>query len=70
MGFLEEMPSGWEEHTELVIKEAHKRGITVGLGIQLFSDANLQQAFNLVSDIDSDLRPQIENSFSNSHIGF
>ena len=60
---LEEMPSGWQDHTQKTIELAHERGITVGLGIQLFSDANLQKAFNLVDNSAGDLQEQMNRSF-------
>ncbi|TNE85032.1 MAG: hypothetical protein EP330_26885 [Deltaproteobacteria bacterium] len=38
----------WEEHTAAILDEAHTRGLTTGLGIQLFGTANLQEAFDLI----------------------
>ena len=52
----------WLEHTRAVIAEAHRRGITVGLGIQLFGSGNLQQAFDLLDRVgtEGENRDQIE----------
>ena len=61
---LEDQPDSWEEHTQFVIKTAHMRGIEVGLGVQLFSNANLQKAFNLVQNDDGDLAEQMEDSWA------
>ncbi len=54
--------SSWLEHTRAVIDAAHRRGITVGLGIQLFGSGNLQQAFDLLDTVGSEAqnRDQIE----------
>ena len=53
---------GWLVHTQAVIAEAHRRGITVGLGIQLFGSGNLQQAFDLLDRVGTaaENRAQIE----------
>ncbi|MEQ1569177.1 MAG: hypothetical protein ABMA64_26310 [Myxococcota bacterium] len=37
----------WQEHTRAIVDYAHARGVTVGLGLQLFSGANVQHAFDL-----------------------
>jgi len=50
----------WVAHTRAIQDYAALRGITTGLGIQLFSGANLQQAYDLIDDPDSDLVPQLE----------
>ncbi len=49
----------WQEHTAQVIDEAHRRGVTTGLGIQLYGSGNLQQAFDLIDD-PVDKREQVE----------
>ncbi len=38
----------WRAHTQAIVSEAHRRGVKVGLGIELFGSGNLQQAFDLV----------------------
>ena len=51
---LDDIQSGdaaaWREHTAEIIDYAHSRGMTTGLGIQLFGSGNLQQAWDLVDD--------------------
>jgi hypothetical protein len=43
--------AAWRLHTTEVVEAAHARGITVGLGIQLFGSGNLQQAFDLLDEV-------------------
>ena len=50
----------WVEHTRAIQDYAALRGVTTGLGIQLFSGANLQQAYDLIDEPDDDLIPQLE----------
>ena len=38
----------WRNHTREVLDYAHARGVRIGVGVQLFSAANLQQAFDLL----------------------
>lgn len=38
----------WTAHTRAIVDYAHQRGLTVGLGVQLFGSSNLQLAFDLV----------------------
>ncbi len=40
----------WRAHTAEILEVAHARGVRVGLGIQLFGSANLQQAYDLLDD--------------------
>ncbi|MHB8872310.1 MAG: hypothetical protein ACYC8T_01360 [Myxococcaceae bacterium] len=40
----------WRAHTRQILDYAHARGITVGLGVQLFGKGNLQKAFDLIDD--------------------
>lgn len=40
----------WRDHTREIVDYAHRRGLTTGLGIQLFGSSNLQQAWDLVDD--------------------
>lgn len=42
--------AAWQPFTRELIDYAHLRGIRVGLGIQLFGQANLQSAFDLSDD--------------------
>lgn len=44
----------WAEATALVVQDAHARGMTVGLGVQLFGLSNLQEAYDLLDDSGSD----------------
>ncbi len=41
-------PAAWQAHTTAINDYAHSRGITTGLGIQLFGNSNLQEAWDLV----------------------
>jgi hypothetical protein len=54
--------AAWQDHTRLVNTMAHDRGLTTGLGIQLFGKSNLQQAFDLVDGnvVESEMRGVIE----------
>lgn len=40
--------AAWQDHTRQVVQMAHDRGLTTGMGIQLFGASNLQNAFDLV----------------------
>lgn len=40
----------WDAHTIAVVDDLHARGLTVGLGIQLFGSANLQEAYDLLDE--------------------
>lgn len=42
--------AAWKPFTQEILAYAHARGVRVGLNIQLFGQANLQQAFDLVDD--------------------
>ncbi len=50
----------WREHTRAIIEYAHRRGVQVGIGLQLFGSGSLQYGFDLVDDEDAEVRPQIE----------
>jgi hypothetical protein len=50
----------WLAHSTALVDHAHDRGLTVGVGVQLFSEANLQLAFDLVDDPDGDLAEQMD----------
>ena len=43
--------SEWVAHTQVIHDEAHLRGLTVGVGIQLFGSGNLQNAYDLLDDV-------------------
>ena len=45
---LSEIGSTWTDHTQQIVDAAHARGLTVGLGVQLYGSGNLQRAFDLV----------------------
>ncbi len=53
----------WTAHTTEIIDYAHQRGVTTGLGVQLFGGANLQRAYDLndASTIDAEqIRDRVE----------
>jgi hypothetical protein len=39
----------WKPHTKAIVDYAHARGITVGIGIQLYQTASLQNGYTLLS---------------------
>ena len=45
-----ELHADWKERTTAINEAAHARGLSTGLGIQLFGSGNLQQAFDLLDD--------------------
>ncbi|MBA2540786.1 MAG: hypothetical protein H0V17_14195 [Deltaproteobacteria bacterium] len=49
----------WKPFTRELIDYAHVRGVRVGLNIQLFGAANLQQAYDLVDEAEEDIPTQI-----------
>ena len=68
---LDSMPTGWESDTRAINDALHARGITTGLGVQLFSEANLQEAFNLVADDNGDVSSQMDSEWRRvSGVGF
>ncbi len=42
--------AAWDEHTLAVVDDFHARGLTVGLGVQLFGSSNLQEAYDLLDE--------------------
>jgi len=46
----EQVAENWREPTRLVVDAAHRRGMTAGIGVQLFGMSNLQLAYDLVDD--------------------
>lgn len=61
---LDSMPRDWETDTQTLVDYGHDRGITLGLGVQLYGRANLQLAFDLVDDEDADQRAQMEEQWA------
>ena len=59
-------PSAWRDHTRQIIDFAHERGMTTGLGIQLFGSGNLQLAWDLLDEAgdeaaeDAEMRARLE----------
>lgn len=43
--------AAWREHTTTLNTAAHDRGLTTGLGIQLFGSGNLQSAWDLLDEV-------------------
>lgn len=43
----------WRGHTAALLDAAHARGLTVGVGIQLFGMSNLQSAWDLLDEVGS-----------------
>lgn len=54
--------AAWQALTREIVQVAHARGIEVGVGVQLFSSGNLQQAFDLVDHTGTpeEMRPAME----------
>lgn len=61
---LDSMPTDWETDTQALVDYGHDRGISLGLGIQLYGRSNLQLAFDLVDDEDGDQRAQMEDQWA------
>ena len=51
----------WKVHTQAVLADVHQRGATAGLGVQLFGSGNLQNAFDLVDDVNGNREAQISS---------
>lgn len=51
--------AAWHAHTAAIIAYAHARGIQIGIGVELFGDSNLQQAFDLL-DHSSDMNAKAD----------
>ncbi len=51
----------WKTHTQAIIDDVHQRGATVGLGVQLFGSGNLQNAFDLVDDVNGNRDAQLSS---------
>ncbi|HMV70517.1 MAG TPA: hypothetical protein PKA64_26995, partial [Myxococcota bacterium] len=52
--------AAWRLHTGRVVEAAHARGLTVGLGVQLFGSGNLQQAFDLLDAVGTPAEQEAE----------
>ena len=52
--------AAWAAHTREITDHAHARGLTVGLGIQLFGSGNLQRAWDLLDRPDDTPNLQAE----------
>ena len=53
------------KHThKLSFNDVHQRGATVGIGVQLFGSGNLQNAFDLVDDVNGNRETQISSRLS------
>ena len=51
--------AAWQRDTAEILALAHRRGLQVGLGFQLFGQASLQRGFDLVDDAALPAGPQI-----------
>lgn len=49
----------WEPHNRAIIDYAHARGLEVGFNVQLFGGSNLQNAYDLLDDIDATDLPAV-----------
>ena len=54
----------WKTHTQAILEDVHQRGATAGIGVQLFGSGNLQNAFDLVDDVNGDREAQISSRLS------
>ncbi|MGA9524773.1 MAG: hypothetical protein WBV82_25165 [Myxococcaceae bacterium] len=50
----------WRAHTRAILEYAHRRGVRVGVGIQLFGQSNLQKAFDLIDGEPTDVRAEMK----------
>ncbi len=50
----------WRAHTRAILDYAHRRGVRMGVGIQLFGESNLQKAFDLIDGEPADVRAEIK----------
>ncbi len=48
-----EAADAWRPHARAIVEYAHRRGVRVGVGIQLFGRSNLQRAFDLLDRNDT-----------------
>ena len=61
---LDAMPLDWEDRTQTLVDYGHERGITLGLGVQLYGRSNLQLAFDLVDREGDPQRAQMEEQWA------
>lgn len=50
----------WHAHTKAITDFAHAHGVSTGIAIQLFGQANLQNAYDLIDDTSGDAVPEME----------
>jgi hypothetical protein len=46
--------TAWHHHTQKIVELMHELGMKIGVNLQLFGKSNLQQAFDLLKEIDID----------------
>lgn len=56
----DEVHAAWREHTRAIHDEAHRRGIDVGVGVQLFGSGNLQNAYDLLDRVGTEAEQRAE----------
>ena len=49
----------WREHNKQIVDYIHERGMTAGVGVQLFGSGNLQNGFDLIDSLSIDHTEQI-----------
>ena len=54
----------WAAHSVQVLEAAHDRGVTCGVGVQLFGASNLQLAFDLVDEPEGDMPAQMRERWA------
>ncbi|MBW2255191.1 MAG: hypothetical protein JRI25_11405 [Deltaproteobacteria bacterium] len=54
----------WAAHTAAIVDEGHRRGLAMAIAVELFAEANLQRAFDLVDDPNGDLAAQMHERFA------
>jgi hypothetical protein len=58
--FDDDARAPWIEHTKAIHEYGRARGVTFGLNLQLFREANFQQSFDLIAESDPAVRPFAE----------
>jgi hypothetical protein len=48
----EDEANAWHDHSKKIVDLLHALGMKIGINLQLFGKSNLQQAFDLIKDID------------------
>lgn len=54
-----ENAAAWRPHMRAIVEYAHRRGIRIGVAIQLFGRSNLQKAFDLIDGDPADPRAEM-----------